>query len=236
MVGVLGLALLAAFVVVNFLGGDESSPSRAGHGHGGGSSDSGTEVVASAPERAIGPARVARAGGGEARLQVFGNVALDAELPGEAVPAGAPLRLVFDLGAEADAAGARLVASTPAPGGAPPNPVALDRRAAFLLNRRTGDLVLPSGATGTAGVHGGHGGGASTDPGAGLAALSPGGGFAWAAKLPGGADGAVAEASGRFLAVSYADEGRVELVDLLRRTRAGDIAVGERDRAAGLRR
>ena len=58
-----------------------------------------------------------------------------------------------------DAGAARGGAALSAPrcrsDGAPPAPVALDRRAAFLLNTRTGDLVLPSGAAAAGHAHGG---------------------------------------------------------------------------------
>jgi hypothetical protein len=230
---VLALALLAAFLVVNLLGGsDDRGGGSAGHDHA--RPGDGSPVAVAAAERPLGPVRIARSGGREARLRVFGDIPRGARLPDGAVPAATPLRLTFSVDAPADALrGARLAAVSVAGDGAPGAPVELDRRAAFLLNTRTGDLVLPSGAV-AAGTHA-HGGGPA-DPGAGLAALSPGGGFAWAAQLPPGAGRSVAQGAGRFLAVPYPEAGRVEIVDLLRRARAGSVRVGGRLGAAAFTR
>lgn len=227
--GVLAVALVAAAAVVSLVGGGEGADhgGAGGHGHArdGGR---GSPVAAASAERAVGPVHVTRSAGRQVRLRVFADLPRGTRLPPGAVPAATPLRLAFEVDGAGTVRGARLAAFAIAPG-APPAAVSLDRRAAFLLNTRTGDLVLPSGAN-AAGAHA-HGGGPA-DPGSGLAALSPGGGFAWAAQLPPRAGRAVAHGAGRFLAVPYPESGRLELVDLLRRARTGAVRIGGRIGAA----
>jgi hypothetical protein len=204
-----GLALFAAAVVLSqSLTGGGAGPD--GHPHG---------VVAERPatvERPVGQPRAARL---EGRARGAVRLAVRAEVPArgaravlDAVPAGAPLRLTFTLPSGATPAGRPTLAHAV---GAGASAATLTEPETFLLDRRSGELVLPGGAGGGAHVH---------EPGAGLAQSVPGGGDRWQATLPPRAGRVALDPSGRFLAVGYA--GRVELVDLLRHERAGSVRVG----------
>ena len=110
-----------------------------------------------AAERAIGGgARRPRRARREARLRVFGEAAAT----GTACRAARcrRARRCGSCSTSSDAGRRARTARASRPSrcrgdGAPPAPVALDRRAAFLLNTRTGDLVLPAGATRPRGAH-----------------------------------------------------------------------------------
>ncbi|HEX2105077.1 MAG TPA: hypothetical protein VHF51_15580 [Solirubrobacteraceae bacterium] len=194
----------------------EAPPARHAHGP-----DRGPEQVVT---RRVGRPLVERtARGRTVRLGVTAEVPPKARRSPAAVPAGAPLRLVFTIAGRPVGTPRVSARRLPANGGqsATAGPrVPLERSELFLLNRRTGNLVIPSGEAGsTDHSHGGQ-------PGAGLAQLSPGGGYAWATKVPPGAAWARADERGRYVLVGYPRAGRVEVVDMLRHARAGTIDTG----------
>ena len=136
-----------------------------------------------------------------------------------AVPPGRPVTISVSVTAGAAPALPELSLQRLADDGST-EPVPLDRPETFLLNTGDGSLALPAGAA--AHDHG---------AGRGLTQGMPGGGFAWATSIRSVPDDVAADSSGRWLAAVQADEGIVQLVDLLARAEPVTVEVEGRPEA-----
>jgi DNA-binding beta-propeller fold protein YncE len=192
-------------------------------------------------ERMVGAPRTARLSGragGRVSMSVTAEVAVkDAPSRLRSVPAGASVRLSFALAHALGGGTPRLVAHridrslggrSGAGGGHGAHlsaPVPLSSSETFLLNRASGQVVVPGGASG-----GASGQAHAHEPGQGLAQSVAGGGWSFTTRLPPRAGETAVDPTGRFLAVAYPQAGRIELLDLMRHARAGAIdGVGRPD-------
>jgi DNA-binding beta-propeller fold protein YncE len=164
---------------------------------------------------------------------------VDAELPPDVaaaqeggqldrVPLGAPVTLSFELDPGILSAGEGPQLDARLAGG---STIALERHQTFLVNRAEGTLLAPNlgsvGAVAGDDGHDGHDGhDHAVDPGQELAQTMPGGGLSWATTVTAGPDVLEVDPTGRWLATGYQAEGRVELVDLLRREPPVSVATG----------
>ena len=202
-------------------------------------------------ERAAQPATLLRVGSPLARrVKGLGNVTLDVRVeatgrrgrPLSSVPAGAPVELRFTVPAAAGVprltaqrversllAAAQADRGTGAGGhgghqtasAAPTRSVPLDRGELFLVDRRDGEILVPSGEAA--------GSGSTAQPGRAMTErLMPGGALAWATKVTAGASDIASDRRGRFLLATYRAAGRIEIVDLLRRGAPSRVALGGR--------
>jgi hypothetical protein len=169
-------------------------------------------------------------GGGPVTLRVDTDLPPDVAAAQEGdqldrVPLGVPVTLSFELDPGILPAGEGPQLDARLAGG---SAVTLERPQTFLLNRSEGTLLAPNLGAGAAGSaddgHDGHD--HAADPGQELAQTMPGGGLSWATTFTQDPDVLEVDPTGRWLATGYQAEGRVEVVDLLRREPPVSIATG----------